>query len=240
MEIEKILEAAVQQGVSDVMLKDGSPPMFRHCGELKRVEGAAPLSTQEVQAALARFLSSDDRRVRFISERHADLAFDEPNVGRFRVHAYRQRGKLGMVLRVIPTAIRRFDELQLPAVVERIANERRGLILVTGPTGSGKTTTLAAIIDYMNRNSSRHIITIEDPIEYLHDDLSSVISQREIGTDADDFASALRFALRQIPDVIMVGEMRDLEAIETAIVAAETGHLVLSTLHTIDAPETIK
>jgi twitching motility protein PilT len=162
-----------------------------------------------------------------------------PGLGRFRINVYRQRGRLGIVLRTIPTGLRDFTQLNLPPVVERLANERRGLILVTGPTGSGKTTTISAILDHINRKSARHVITIEDPIEYVHKDQQSVISQREIGNDTNDFPSALRAALRQNPDVIMVGEMRDLETIDTAIVAAETGHLVLSSLHTVNAPETI-
>jgi len=239
MELELILEAAIKQNASDIILKDGGLPMFRLRGELSPMPGAEPLTPQDLQRAANRFLQDDAHRMRFATERHADLAFDEPDIGRFRINVYRQRGKIGVVLRVIPSAILDVHELNLPPVSERIASERRGLILVTGPTGNGKTTTLAAMIDHINKSCARHIITIEDPIEYVHDDRLSVISQREIGADAEDFPSALRVALRQNPDVIMVGEMRDAETMETAIVAAETGHLVMSTLHTVDAPETI-
>jgi twitching motility protein PilT len=169
----------------------------------------------------------------------ADLAYEMPELGRFRVNIFRQRGDLSAVIRIIPSRIRSVPELKLPPVVEAIANERRGLVLVTGTTGSGKSTTLAAMVDCINRSRRCHIITIEDPVEYLHADELSFVNQREVGYDATTFASALRGALRQNPDVILVGEMRDLETIETAILAAETGHLVMSTLHTLDAPETI-
>jgi twitching motility protein PilT len=239
MELERILEAAVKQGASDVILKDGGAPMFRLRGELSPMPGAEPLAPQDMQRAANKFLQDDAHRMRFATERHADLAFNEPGIGRFRINVYRQRGKIGVVLRIIPPAIYDFHELNLPPVIERIANERRGLILVTGPTGNGKTTTLAAIVDHINKSYARHIITIEDPIEYLHEDRLSVISQREVGADTEDFPSALRVALRQNPDVIMVGEMRDQQTMETAIMAAETGHLVMSTLHTVDAAETI-
>jgi twitching motility protein PilT len=239
VQLERILQEAVQQGISDVLLKDGSPPLFRLRGEFVPMEDAQPLTSQELQAALTRFLVEDAQRMRFLTERCADLAFGEPDLGRFRINAYRQRGKVAIAVRVIPATIPEFRDLNLPPVVERLANERRGMILVTGPTGSGKTTTLAAMIGHINRQSARHIITIEDPIEYVHQDERAVICQREIGADVDSFAAALRVALRQIPDVIMLGEMRDPEAMETALQAAETGHLVLSTLHTIDVPETI-
>jgi twitching motility protein PilT len=179
------------------------------------------------------------RRRRFESDMQADLAYETPELGRFRVNVFRQRGMLSMVIRVIPSRIRSFAELNLPSVVERISNERRGLILVTGTTGSGKSTTLAAMVNHINQTRPCHIITIEDPIEYTHRDCLSFVNQREVGYDTIDFAAALKAALRQNPDVILVGEMRDLETIETAIMAAETGHLVMSTLHTLDAPETI-
>lgn len=239
MELETILQAAVQGHASDVLLKDGKPPMFRLRGELMPMPDAGPLTASELQEALTLLLRDDAHRMRFVSEHHADFAFEEPGIGRFRLNVYRQRGKVGIVMRVIPASIRGFADLGLPPVVERIVAERRGLILVTGPTGSGKTTTLAAMTDQINRASARHIITIEDPIEYVHQDQRSVVSQREIGVDVSDFPSALRVALRQNPDVIMLGEMRDLPTIETAILAAETGHLVMTTLHTIDAPETV-
>jgi len=239
MTLDRILESAVKQGASDIILKDGGPPMIRIHGELIPVAGAPTLNSADMQAAANAVLVHDVHRMRFATEKHADLAFDQSNIGRFRVNIYRQRGKIGMVLRIVPPSVRTFEELNLPPVVERIAQERRGLILVTGPTGNGKTTTMSAMLDYINMTSPRHIITIEDPIEYVHTDKRSVFSQREIGTDADDFPSALRVALRQNPDVVMVGEMRDTETISSAIMAAETGHLVMSTLHTVDAAETV-
>ncbi len=239
MDLTQILQAAVQQEASDIVLKDGRPPMFRVKGDLIPCAGAASLTPADLQEAASCILREDSHRVRFATERHADLAFEEPGLGRFRVNVFRQRGKIGVVFRVIPPQIRRVSELNLPPVIEQLANERRGLVLVTGPTGSGKSTTLAAMIEHINQTSARHIVTVEDPIEYIHCERSSVISQREIGDDVSDFPSALQAALRQNPDVIMVGEMRDLKTIETAIMAAETGHLVMSTLHTADAPETI-
>jgi twitching motility protein PilT len=184
-------------------------------------------------------LLDDFHRKRLAIELQADLAYDTADLGRFRVNVFRQRGELSAVIRVIPSYIRSVSELNLPPIVEQIADERRGLILVTGTTGSGKSTTLAAMIDHINQTRHCHIITIEDPIEYLHADRLSFVNQREVGFDAVNFAGALKAALRQNPDVILVGEMRDLETIETAIMAAETGHLVMSTLHTLDAPETI-
>jgi len=238
MELTEILQAAIAQNASDIVLKDAMPPMFRIGGDLTPLD--APVMTVAMMREVANEILRDDaKRMRFATERHADLAFELPDVGRFRINVFHQRGKVGVVLRVIPIRIRSVAELNLPVVVEKLANERNGLILVTGPTGCGKSTTLAAMIDAINRQHARHIITIEDPIEYLHDDIRSVVSQREIGEDVQDFPSALRSALRQNPDLVMVGEMRDLDTIETAITAAETGHLVLSTLHTLDAPETI-
>jgi twitching motility protein PilT len=239
MELLEILDSAVKQNASDVVLKDGMPPMFRVHGILVPCAGAPTLTAAMLQRAATVILHDDAARMRFVSERHADLAFDQPHLGRFRVNVYRQRGKLGIAGRVILSRIRGIAELNLPPIVEQLACERRGLILVTGATGSGKTTTLAAMIEHINQTGAHHIITIEDPIEYVHHEKRSIISQREIGEDVNDFPSALRAALRQNPDVIMVGEMRDLETIETAIMAAETGHLVLSTLHTDDAPQTI-
>jgi twitching motility protein PilT len=237
--LAEILQVAVKTRASDIVLKDGMPPMLRVNSDLMPLEGAEPLTTDHLQNAASTVLFDDRRRITFEREKQADLAFEMPGLGRFRINVYRQRGKLGIVLRAISPHILTFDELNLPSVVERLANEKRGLILVTGPTGSGKTTTIAAMIDYINRQLARHIVTIEDPIEYVHNDRRSVISQREIGNDTNDFPSALRAALRQNPDIVMVGEMRDLETIDTAIMAAETGHLVMSTLHTVDAPETI-
>ena len=239
MDLTQILREALKQQASDVVLKVGRAPIFRVLGDLVECEGAEPCTAGVLQEAANNILRSDAHRLRFATERHADLALDLPGLGRFRVNVFRQRGTVSIIFRVIPPRIRRIAELNLPPVVEQLANERRGLILVTGPTGSGKSTTLAAIVDYINQNAARHIITIEDPIEYLHEERRALITQREIGDDVSDFPSALQAALRQNPDVIMVGEMRDLDTIKTAILAAETGHLVMSTLHTADAPETI-
>jgi twitching motility protein PilT len=238
MELDEILRAAIRSDASDVVLKTGRPPGLRIVGELLPLPEALPMTLDEVQGAVD-ILLDEYHRKRFATELQADLAYETPDLGRFRVNVFRQRGELSAVIRVIPGRIRSFAELNLPPVIERIASERRGLVLVTGTTGSGKSTTLAAMIDYINQTRHAHIITIEDPIEYAHADGLSFINQREVGYDAVSFASALKAALRQNPDVILVGEMRDLETIETAILAAETGHLVVSTLHTLDAPETV-
>jgi twitching motility protein PilT len=238
MDLKQILQQALKQEASDVLLKVGSPPALRLHGDLLPLPEAPSLTHQDLQRA-ADGLLDDFRHRRFEAEMQADLAYETPELGRFRVNIFRQRGTLSMVIRVIPSRIRSVTELNLPTVVERVASERRGLILVTGTTGSGKSTTLAAIVNHINQSRPCHVITIEDPIEYTHRDCVSYINQREVGYDAVDFASALKAALRQNPDVILVGEMRDLETIETAMMAAETGHLVMSTLHTLDAPETI-
>jgi twitching motility protein PilT len=239
MDFIQILDLAVKQAASDIVLKNGMPPMFRVRGRLVPCAHGSPLTAEMLQRAANDILRDDTLRLRFAAERHADVAFEQPGLGRFRVNVYRQQGNVGIVCRVIGSRIRGIMELNLPPIVEQLANERRGLILVTGPAGSGKTTTLAALIDHINQTAACHIIAIEDPIEYVHHEKRSIVSQREIGEDVNDFPSALHAALRQNPDVIMVGEMRDLETIETAIMAAETGHLVLSTLHTADAPQTI-
>ncbi len=238
MHLDEILRRATALGASDVLLKVGAPPAVRLRADLVPMPEALPLTHEIVEAAVDTVLDDYHRR-RFATELQADLAYESPELGRFRVNVFRQRGALSMVVRIIPNVVRTVAELNLPPVVERIAEERRGLVLVTGTTGSGKSTTLAAMIDHINRTRQAHIITIEDPIEYTHRDQRSFINQREVGFDAVSFAAALKAALRQNPDVILVGEMRDLETIETAILAAETGHLVMSTLHTLDAPETI-
>jgi twitching motility protein PilT len=238
MHLDEILRRAMALGASDVLLKVGAPPAVRLRADLVPMPEALPLTHEIVEAAVDTVLDDYHRR-RFAAELQADLAYESPELGRFRVNVFRQRGALSMVVRIIPNVVRTVAELNLPPVVERIADERRGLVLVTGTTGSGKSTTLAAMIDHINRTRQAHIITIEDPIEYTHRDQRSFINQREVGFDAVSFAVALKAALRQNPDVILVGEMRDLETIETAILAAETGHLVMSTLHTLDAPETI-
>jgi twitching motility protein PilT len=238
MELSEILAEAVRNEASDVLLKVGVPPAFRIRADFLPLEGAPALDAGAVEH-LVDGLMDDFRRDRLAREMQVDLGYEHPELGRFRVNVFRQRGFLSVVIRVIPSRIRSVAELNLPTVIERLASERRGLILVTGTTGSGKTTTLAAMIDHINRTRQCHIITIEDPIEYTHRDRLSFINQREVGYDALNFPAALKSALRQNPDVILVGEMRDLETIETAVMAAETGHLVMSTLHTLDAPETI-
>ena len=237
-DINALLNRAVELGASDLHLKVGSYPMARVHGHLKPVSAEAKLGHEDLVEMAAAIMPAAHRQ-KFKDAQEVDLAYSVPGLGRFRCNVFQQRGTIGMVLRVIPVQIKTVDELGLPPVLKRIATEERGLVLVTGTTGSGKSTTLAAMIDYINRNRSTHIITIEDPIEYLHRDNQSIVNQREIGVDTKTFANALRGALRQDPDVILVGEMRDIETIETALHAAETGHLVFSTLHTLDATETI-
>jgi twitching motility protein PilT len=238
MEFLDILKAAVQLNASDVVLKTGGRPGLRLGTDLVPLEDAEILTQDHMERAVDEILDEYHRK-RFVAELQADLAYDSADLGRFRVNIFRQRGQLSIVIRVIPAHIRTIAELNLPQIVERIADEHRGLVLVTGTTGSGKSTTLAAMVERMNRSRRAHIITIEDPIEYTHPDHLSYVNQREVGFDAINFPAALKAALRQNPDVILVGEMRDLETIETAMMAAETGHLVMSTLHTLDAPETI-
>jgi twitching motility protein PilT len=237
-DINALLNRAVELGASDLHLKVGSYPMARVHGHLKPVSEESKLGHEDLVEMAAAIMPAAHRQ-KFKDAQEVDLAYSVPGLGRFRCNVFQQRGTIGMVLRVIPVQIKTVDELGLPPVLKKIATEERGLVLVTGTTGSGKSTTLAAMIDYINRNRSTHIITIEDPIEYLHRDNQSIVNQREIGVDTKTFANALRGALRQDPDVILVGEMRDVETIETALHAAETGHLVFSTLHTLDATETI-
>jgi twitching motility protein PilT len=237
VDIRAILTAAVDAGASDIHLKVDAPPTVRVNGALQSLDTAV-IDHDGMQSHLAE-LMLDHHRERLARSLQVDFAYGDPKLGRFRVNVFYQRGEPTAALRLIPAAIRTVEELRLPPVTEQIAAERRGLVLVTGTTGSGKSTTLAAMIRTINEARPCHIITIEDPIEYVHEDLRSMISQREIGVDAIDFADSLKAALRQDPDVILVGEMRDIETIETAMLAAETGHLVMSTLHTVDAPETI-
>ena len=237
-QINKLLKTAMAQNASDVHIKVGSPPIMRVNGELAPMASANKIS-QEDALKIAFSVMSPGQREIFKKKNDIDLAYSIPGLGRFRCNAFVQRGAVGIVFRVIPMRIPTIEELQLPDVLKKIALESRGLILVTGTTGSGKSTTLAAMIDYINTNRTNNIVTIEDPIEYLHRDKSSIINQREVGNDTESFSKALRAALRQDPDVILVGEMRDFETIQISLTAAETGHLVLSTLHTIDAMETI-
>ncbi|MCC7241787.1 MAG: type IV pilus twitching motility protein PilT [Acidobacteria bacterium] len=238
MHVNDLLKVAVDKGASDLHLKVGTYPMARVHGQLLRVSDDKKLDHEDLVEMAASIMSATQRQ-RFKDAQEVDLAYSVPGLGRFRCNVFQQRGTIGMVLRVIPFRVKTIDELQLPPVLKKIAEEERGLVLVTGTTGSGKSTSLAAMIDHINTTRSTHVITIEDPIEYLHRDNVAIITQREIGVDTRSFAYALRSALRQDPDVVLVGEMRDMETIETALHAAETGHLVFSTLHTLDATETI-
>lgn len=238
MNIDDLLKISVERGASDLHLKVGNHPILRIDGTLQPLVELKRLM-QENTIAMAFSMMNEMQKERFKREHELDMAYSVAGLGRFRCNVFRQRGAVGIVMRVIPTQAKTIADLNLPMVIERISHERRGLILVTGTTGSGKSTSLAAMIDYINTHRMEHIITIEDPIEYLHRDKKSIVNQREIGQDTESFAKALRASLREDPDVILVGEMRDMETIETALMAAETGHLVLSTLHTLDAPETI-
>lgn len=238
MDLQTILNRAVKEKASDVHLRVGLPPILRVHGNLVPLQGTDRLTPDDT-AKLVSLLLNERQQSTFKVSHQIDTAYSIHGLGRFRVNIFQQRGTTGVVLRVIPMTIHPFDELHLPKVLERIAMEQRGLILVTGVTGSGKTTTIASMIDYINIHRTCHITTIEDPIEFLHKDKRSIIDQREVGSDTPSFAEALRAALRQDPDVILVGEMRDLETIEIALLAAETGHLVFSTLHTMDATESI-
>ena len=238
MELNDILKFARTAGASDVHIKVGLPPVYRINGELKPLT-KAPHLTQEMTHEMAFNIMSANQRQRYEDVHELDMAYGVAGLGRFRVNIFSQRGAVSMVFRFIPFDIKNLDDLILPPVIKKIIGEKRGLVLVTGATGSGKSTTLAAMIDYINNNSTAHIVTIEDPIEFLHRDRRSIINQREVGTDTDSYANALKSALRQDPDVILLGEMRDIETMEIAMHAAETGHLVFSTLHTIDAGESI-
>lgn len=238
MDVNELLKTAHSKGASDLHLKVGSCPILRINGELSVMPDENRLSQEDTLKIAFSVMSPGQREV-FKKKNDIDLAYSVPGLGRFRCNIFIQRGTIGLVFRVIPMRIPTIEELLLPDVIKKISQEPRGLILVTGTTGSGKSTTLAAIIDNINANRTDHIITIEDPIEYLHRDKRSIVNQREIGNDTESFSKALRASLRQDPDVILVGEMRDFETIQTALTAAETGHLVLSTLHTIDATETI-
>ena len=238
VKIDDLLRFAASHNASDLHLKAGSFPYMRVGGELRPLVDSQPLS-QEDTLDMAFSMMSNRQKQRFKEVSEVDIGYGVSGVGRFRANIFQQRGTVSIVLRVIPDSTRSTSSLGLPPVVDKIADEQRGLILVTGATGSGKSTTLAAMIDRINAQRSGHIVTIEDPIEFLHRDKRSFVTQREVDVDTRSFAEALRGALRQDPDVILVGEMRDLETIETALTAAETGHLVLSTLHTLDATETI-
>jgi twitching motility protein PilT len=238
-DLQRSLHAVVEQGGSDLHLKVPSQPLIRLQGELRPIEGSEALAPADTERVLREMLTASERLAEFARDGEIDFSYTVRGLARFRVNAFRQRGSISIACRVVPFEIRAADELGLPEVVTRLASEPRGIIIVTGTTGSGKSTTLAAMVDYINRNFAKNIVTIEDPIEYLHRDQRSVVHQREIGFDTNSFSQALRRVLRQDPDVILIGEMRDEETVGTALSAAETGHLVLSTLHTIDAVETV-
>jgi twitching motility protein PilT len=237
-DIDSALRTMVERGGSDLHAKVGVPPTVRLHGELAALEGYQPLKPEDTEHAF-----NDMAEVRSVTEfeecGEADFSYSISGLSRFRVNAFKQRGSISIVCRAIPFKIRSVDDLGLPPVVTKLAEEQRGIILVTGTTGSGKSTTLAAMIDHINRTRTDHIVTLEDPIEYLHEDKGSIVNQREVGSDTESFARAMRRVLRQDPDCILIGEMRDEETVRTALSAAETGHLVLSTVHTLDATETI-
>jgi len=238
MVLNDLLKITFERRASDLHLKVGVPPIIRVDGRLMPLETEKRL-TQEDAIAIAFGIMNAGQKTKFKERNELDMAYAVPGLGRFRVNVFQQRGSVGMVFRLVPARILNFEDLMLPPVLTKVAMEQRGLILVTGTTGSGKSTTLASMIDYINTARTANIITIEDPIEFLHRDKKSIVNQREIGSDTFSFTDALRSALRQDPDVILVGEMRDFETISIALTAAETGHLVLSTLHTVDAAETI-
>jgi twitching motility protein PilT len=237
-EIDSALRTLVERGGSDLHVKVGVPPTARLHGELAPLEGYQPLTPEETDKAF-HDVAEVRSQTEFEEAGEADFSYSIPDVSRFRVNTFKQRGTTSIVCRAIPFEIRSVDDLGLPPVVTRLAEEQRGIVLVTGTTGSGKSTTLAAMIDHINRTRTDHIITLEDPIEYLHEDKGSIVNQREVGSDTESFSRAMRRVLRQDPDVILIGEMRDEETVRTALSAAETGHLVLSTVHTLDATETI-
>jgi twitching motility protein PilT len=236
--VDDLLEQVVVRGASDLHVTVGSEPVVRVNGHLERLEDFARLTPEDTQRMLYRILSTEQQK-HFEVKRQIDISYSIPGLARFRVNVYVQRQSLGAAFRLIPADLKTLEQLGLPPVLKEFTQKPRGLVLVTGPTGSGKSTTLAAVIDEINRTRDDHIMTIEDPIEFLHRHKRCVVNQREIGPDATSFAEALRGALRQDPDVILLGEMRDLETIGTALTAAETGHLVFATLHTQDAPSTV-
>jgi twitching motility protein PilT len=238
-DIDAALRYVVEHDGSDLHVKVPSPPMVRIHGELGPIAGMEPLKPDDTDRALEQILHDPALLAEFGEVGEADFSYEVSGVSRFRVNAFRQRGHVSIVCRAIPFQIRTIEDLGLPPVIRNLAEEKRGIILLTGTTGSGKSTTLAAMIDQINSTKAEHIVTLEDPIEYLHRDKRSIINQREVGQDTESFGRAMKRVLRQDPDVILIGEMRDEETVRTALSAAETGHLVLSTLHTLDATETI-
>ncbi len=239
MNVDDLLRIAVERKASDLHLKVGNHPYLRIDGSLHPLAEQPRISPEEM-LSMAFSMMTNRQKQKFKETAELDLSYGVPGLGRFRVNIFQQRGNVGMVLRVIPTKIKSIDDLMLPPIINKICEEKRGIVLVTGTTGSSKSTTLAAMVDRINSSRPDHIMTIEDPIEFLHRDKKGFVNQREVEVDTANFATALRAGLRQDPDVILVGEMRDLETISTALLAAETGHLVFSTLHTLDAPETIQ
>jgi twitching motility protein PilT len=238
-DVDAALMTVIETEASDLHLKVPAPPIVRQHGKLVPLEGMDQLRPEDTEATLFHMLTDEAKLESFRAEKEVDFSYSIPGLARFRVNAFVQRGSISLVCRAIPFQIKSVEELLLPDVINDIADEERGLILMTGTTGSGKSTTLAAMIDHINTSYAKHIVTIEDPVEFLHRDKNSIINQREVGEDTASFARALRRVLRQDPDVILVGEMRDEETVRTALSAAETGHLVLSTIHTVDAAESV-
>jgi twitching motility protein PilT len=238
-DIDAALRYVVEREGSDLHVKVPSPPMARVHGELRPIEGADPLTPEDTEQALEHILLDPVLLEEYAKVGEADFSYEVRGLSRFRVNAFRQRGHVSIALRAIPFQVRTIADLGLPPVIRELAEQPRGIVLLTGTTGSGKSTTLAAMIDHINSTRARHMVTLEDPIEYLHRDKLSIINQREVGQDTESFGRAMRRVLRQDPDVILIGEMRDEETVRTALSAAETGHLVLSTLHTLDATETV-
>jgi twitching motility protein PilT len=240
MDLNPLLKAAVDSGATDLHLKLGLPPVIRRDGELGALDGWEPLSEADLETVLVGVTERTPHRLeKFRATGELDTSYMAPDLARFRVNGFKQRGMTSFAFRVIPSEVPSFDQLRLPPGVQKLADENRGLILVTGATGSGKSTTLASLVAHINRTRRQHIVTIEDPIEFLHVDHGCIVNQREVGLDTESFHQALRRALRQDPDVILIGELRDAESAETALQAAESGHLLLSTMHTVDASETI-
>jgi twitching motility protein PilT len=233
------LHYLIEHGGSDLHLKVPSAPVIRVDGSMNPIDGLAPLTPEDTERAVHEMLADPTKLQEFNDEGEVDFAYSIPGLARFRCNAFRQRGSVSVVVRAIPVSIKSISELSLPPVIRELAEEERGIVLLTGTTGSGKSTTLAAMIDHINSTRRRHIVTVEDPLEFLHEDKKSIINQREVGMDTGSFKRALRRVLRQDPDVILIGEMRDEETVHTALSAAETGHLVFSTVHTVDAAETV-
>jgi twitching motility protein PilT len=238
-DLDFCLRHLIEQGGSDLHLKVPAPPVIRIDGQMHPIDGLAAMTPEDTERAIVEMLDEPAKLDEFANESEVDFAYSIPGLARFRVNAFRQRGSASLVIRAIPASIRGIEELELPPVLTELAEEERGIVLLTGTTGSGKSTTLAAMIDHINSTRRRHIVTIEDPLEFLHVDKKSIINQREVGMDTGSFKRALRRVLRQDPDVILIGEMRDEETVHTALSAAETGHLVFSTVHTVDAAETV-